>query len=358
MAETFKIAFESITIFLIATVIFDCCHYLFHVFLRSKNKYLQMLGKLHLYHHRFYTHDLQYHSEWHFQNLYISVLLEYVIEFVIIACGFFFFNFYAVILSLLFLFSLLIYVWYVQGKDLHHQTYKQLPAYRAGFFVNGAYHALHHIYPNRFFSSYIKLFDFIFGTAHTFQGKTIALTGASGALGSNMKRLLEKEGATIIPLKYGIDYNYDDYHGLLSSFARADILCLCHGTKYEDTQKANCDSFISMIELFKSVNQSKQSPLEVWGVGSEIECHPCFGIKKLYPYAHSKRTFARKARVYFRDPNFMYRHIVHSSFTSSMGFGLMSASFAAKATIFFLKRGLKYIPITYTGFALFNYFYF
>lgn len=353
-----KLVLEGVAIFLIATFLFDICHYLLHVALRSKNKFWKKVGLLHSYHHRFYARNLQYYSKWQNKNLYISITLEYGAECFLILCGFFFFNPYAVCIALLILCSLFIFILAVQGKDPHHRAYDRLPAYPSGLFVTGAYHALHHIYPNHFFGSYMKLFDFIFGTANPLQGKLIALSGASGALGSNMKRLLEKEGATVIPLKYGVDYTYENYDNLKTHLARADILCLCHGSKYDNTQAANCDSFIAIIELFRSVRERKLLPLEVWGVGSEIECHPYFGIKKLKGYATSKRNFARKARLYFRDRDFIYRHIVHSAFTSKMGPGLMSANFAAKATIFWLKRGLKYIPVTYTGFALLNYLYF
>ena len=99
-------------------------------------------------------------------------------------------------------------------------------------------------------------------------------------------------------------------------------------------------------------------PIEIWGVGSEIECHPCFGIKKIKVYAASKRNFARHARAYFHDRDIQYRHLVHSAFISPMGPGLMTANFAAAVTIFFLKRGFRYVPVTYTGFAFLNYFRF
>jgi hypothetical protein len=96
----------------------------------------------------------------------------------------------------------------------------------------------------------------------------------------------------------------------------------------------------------------------VWAVGSEIECHPCFGIKNIKIYAASKRHFAQKAHEYFHDRDIQYRHMVHSAFWSPMGPGLMTANVAAMATMFFLKRGFKYIPVTYTGFAYLNYFRF
>ena len=110
-----------------------------------------------------------------------------------------------------------------------------------------------------------------------------------------------------------------------------------------------------IIELFKKVRKASKEPLEVWAVGSEIECHPCFGINKIKVYANSKRNYAKYARQLYRDKEIQYRHLVHSAFISPMGPGLMTASFAAKMTLFFIKRGFKYVPVTYTGFAFLNY---
>lgn len=155
-----------------------------------------------------------------------------------------------------------------------------------------------------------------------------------------------------------MDYTYDNYEQLKEPLARADILFLCHGSKYEFAQAANCDSYVEIIELFKKVHPRGLAPLEIWGVGSEIECHPCFGIKKIQVYAKSKRNYARYARSYYHDRDIQYRHLVHSAFISPMGPGLMTASFAAKMSMFFIKRDFKYIPVTYTGFAWLNYFRF
>jgi monoglucosyldiacylglycerol epimerase len=160
----------------------------------------------------------------------------------------------------------------------------------------------------------------------------------------------------VTPFKFGVDYDYDHYEKLIPALAKADILFLCHGSKHDNAQQANCDSFVALIELFKQQHGRGLIPKEVWAVGSEIECHPCFGIKKLYPYANSKRHFAKHARAYFHSDDIQYRHIVHSAFNSPMGPGLMSARFAAKVTLFLLKRGFKYVPVTYTGFAFMNYF--
>jgi hypothetical protein len=162
-------------------------------------------------------------------------------------------------------------------------------------FVAPSYRALHHVYPDSYMSSYTTLFDRLMGTACQIRGRHVAMTGASGAFGSAMKDLLERAGATVVPLKFGVDFTYEDYSGADAVLQTADILVLAHGAKGEQAMRANCESFLALIERFKTLTQHRLVPVEVWAVGSEIECHPAFGIPQLQSYARSKRAFARAA---------------------------------------------------------------
>ena len=45
-----------------------------------------------------------------------------------------------------------------------------------------------------------------------------------------------------------------------------------------------------------------------------------------------------------------------SAFTSPMGPGLMSGRTCARVALFLIRRGARYVPVTYTGVALWNYF--
>ena len=352
------IVLQSILAYLTGTVLFDVIHYFFHQSMKSQHASLKMLGRLHGMHHRFFPATLTIQKTLWQENFIRHVTFEYVTQ----VCGtlfcLFFMHPYAIAFAIIFETCLFFSVYQWHGEDPHHRSIAKLSAHRGGMFVSGSYHALHHVYPNNFFSSSIKIIDYVLGTGLQLKGMRIALTGASGALGSQMKLLLEKAGAVVTPIKFGVDYDYHDYSRLKSVFANSDILFLCHGSKHDNAMEANCDSFIQMIELFKSMHAHRFLPVEIWGVGSEIECHPCFGIKKLYPYAESKRHYARYARACFRDTSIQYRHLVHAAFTSRMGPGLMTAKFAANVTMFMLKRGFKYIPVTYTGFAFINYFRF
>jgi hypothetical protein len=358
IAYILKLIAQALLVFLIGTVFFDLVHYTFHACLKSKYKILKLIGSLHLAHHRFYTPLLQIEKDWTKRNLLRHVMVEYLFQLVGMLLCLLFLPLLPVLIAIAFQTLIFSVVCYCRGVDPNHKPYSILPSSRGGFWVSAEYHALHHTQMNHCYSSYIKLIDYIFGSSQHLRGKRIAMTGASGALGSNMKRLLEKEGAEVTAFKYGVDYTYVNYDKLKDKLAHTDILFLCHGSKLENAQEANCDSFVNIIELFKAVRKRELIPVEIWAVGSEIEFHPTFGIKKLIPYSVSKRNYAKKAREYFHDRDFQYRHLVHSAFMSKMGPGLMTASFAAKATLFLIKRDFKYVPVTYTGFAFFNYFKF
>jgi hypothetical protein len=95
--------------------------------------------------------------------------------------------------------------------------------------------------------------------------------------------------------------------------------------------------------------------VEVWAVGSEIECHPTFGDPNLRSYAQSKRAYARVAARLMLDPGLLYRHLVPSSFRSQMGPGVMRGRTAATIALWMIRRGFRYVPVTYTGIAFVNY---
>jgi hypothetical protein len=132
-------------------------------------------------------------------------------------------------------------------------------------------------------------------------------------------------------------------------------LVLAHGAKSDDCWNANYTTFIELIDLFIQVGRGRLLPPEVWAVGSEIEWTGDLGMKSVRDYALTKRAYAAAARAYYRDDALTYRHIVPSAFTSRMGRGLMSAQLAVAISLFFIRRGFRYVPVTYTTFALWNY---
>ena len=349
---------EGVALFLAASTLFDVVHYVLHRFLKSKNGLLRRLGSLHQAHHDFYTDRLEFDPRYRRANLLHHVVPEFGNQVMFTLPGYFLVGPWPVAVALAIETTIFAMVVIRGGMDEHHLTLSQRGPRRnhaAGAFVTADYHALHHIHPDQFFSSYLTAFDRLMGTACQIEGRRVALTGASGAFGSAMARLLEAEGATVTPLKHGGDFTGDDASAADEILRDSDTLVLAHGAKGEAAMAANCDSFVALIERFRAVQKPPLTPIEVWAVGSEIECHPSFGDPVLKEYRRSKVAYARHARRYYADRDLIYRHIVPSSFRSAMGPGLISGETAARWSLALIRRGFRYVPATYTGIALVNY---
>lgn len=352
---------EGVALFLAASTLFDVVHYVLHLFLKSRLGLLRRLGALHQAHHDFYTNQLQFDPRFARANLLHHVVPEYGNQVLFTLAGYLLVGPWPVAVALAIETFIFVMVVIRGGMDEHHVAVEKRRPRRnhaAGAFVTADYHSLHHIHPDRFFSSYVTAFDRLMGTACQIEGRRVALTGASGAFGSAMARLLEREGATVTTLKHGVDFTELDASPADDVLREADILVLCHGAKGDQAMAANCHSFVALIERFRTLKDPTLTPIEVWAVGSEIECHPSFGVPELVDYRRSKVAYAKHARRYYSDRGMIYRHIVPSSFRSKMGPGLISGEAAARWALFLIRRGFRYVPVTYTGIALVNYFKF
>ncbi|HWA99083.1 MAG TPA: sterol desaturase family protein [Pirellulales bacterium] len=346
---------QGIGLFVVASLAFDGVHWLLHVCLRSRWPLLRKLAWPHQVHHDFLDRELVFHDDRVRDNLLWHVLPEYTTQVAVCLAGLMVLPLEPVATAILFFSGALAIAIATRGKDGNHVAFTTVPPTHDPVFIRPPYHALHHVYPDAYYGSYTTLFDRLMGTACQLRGKRIAMTGASGAFGKPLKRLLERRGAEVVALKFGVDFDYGDYARCDARLAEADILVLCHGSKCEHAMAANCDSFVALVERYKLLARGRRLPAEVWAVGSEIELHPTFGNAELVPYRDSKRAFARHAARLLRDPQIVYRHIVPSSFRSPMGPGLMSGAAAARGALFLIERGFHYVPVTYTGIALLNY---
>lgn len=348
-----------VLLYAFATAAFDCLHFALHRSLRARSSVLRFLGGLHQHHHDFLDTELRFHDAKVVANFVYHRIPEFFTQVVLIGLASFVIDRITVGATLILVTLLFLETTRRRGRDSNHVAFDTLPVLRSGLFVGPVYHALHHIHPDSYMSSFTTFFDRIAGTGCQMKGRRFVMSGASGSFGAPLKEMLEREGASVVtPIKFGVDYTYDDYDRLDPIFREADVLVLCHGAKGAQAMQANCDSFLEMIERFRALHRDDRFPVEVWAVGSEIECHPAWGNPELQVYLESKRAFARRARWYFHHGSFIYRHIVPSAFTSPMGPGLISGRTAAAIAMFFLRRGFHYIPVTYSGIALLNYFKF
>lgn len=351
-----RVLTDVVVLFVLATFLFDVIHLLLHRWQASRWGLLRRFAALHDAHHVFCDRDLVYHDDRVRANIFAHVIPEYTTQMVVASFGFLIANTWSVLIVMAMFTAIFTWILYVRGKDQNHRAPAPVRSARSTWFVTPEYHALHHVYPDCYLGSYTTTIDRLVGTACQLRGRRAALSGSSGAFGSALKELLEAQGAEVRVVRSGVDFRPGDYSGADPSLAWADILVLAHGAKGEQADWANCESFLELIARFKRLaDRDRPVPPEVWAVGSEIECHPTFGSAELRSYARSKRAFARQAARLMDDPAILYRHIVPSAFRSRMGPGLMSGKTAAAWALFLIRRGFRYVPVTYTGIALLNF---
>jgi hypothetical protein len=349
---------QAALVFIVSTALFDALHWTLHKWEGSRFSLLRTLSSWHWVHHKFLGLDMQINPAYARANVWFHILPEYLT---------------AMAGTLIFL---LVFPWPViaavaairtvmlvmtlreEGLDYNHMSMDRVGGQQGLLWVDNNYHAMHHVYPHNFFSSFANIFDLIFGTTCQIKGRRFLVTGSSGAFGSAMVDKLTALGGIVETAKSGIDFTPGDYDRMREKLERADVLILSHGAKTEDCWNANNITFRELTELFTDIGKTRLAPPEVWALGSEVEFHGDMGMDELKAYSASKRAFALRARDYYRSDALIYRHIVPSSFTSAMGKGAMTAATAVNIALFFIRRGFRYVPVTLTGLAVLNYFRF
>jgi sterol desaturase/sphingolipid hydroxylase (fatty acid hydroxylase superfamily) len=347
---------QAFVVFVASSLLFDALHWLLHRWGRSRNRLLRRFSRWHWVHHRFLDRKMQVHPELVWKNIVYHVLPEAGTALAGTVAFLLVFPWQPVAAVVVVRLIMLGFVIKDEGMDVNHMSMDRVGGRQGLWWVNANYHAMHHVYPNNFFSSLSNVFDLVFGTTCQFKNRKFVVTGAGGAFGGALVRRLEKLGAEVRTLRHGEHFApglvSDEAHETL---AWADVVVLSHGAKSVDCWNANVVTFVQLIDLVEAMGRSRLVAPEVWALGSEAEFHGDFGLESLRAYAASKRTFATHAKRYYRSPDLIYRHIVPSAFTSVMGPGLISADSAVSIALFFIRRGFRYVPVTYTTLALWNY---
>lgn len=349
---------QALVTFVVSTLLFDILHYLLHRWGRSHNRLLRAFASWHWVHHAFLDRKMRVNLEIAARNIWYHVLPEYLTSMAGTLLFLLVFPWPPIALVAVLRTWMLVLTIRDEGLDANHMAMDRISGRQGLLWVGQDYHAMHHVYPDNFYSSFSNVFDLIFGTTCQVDGRHFLITGANGAFGSAMKRRLENLGAIVEVGKSGSDFSAGDYGRIADKLARAEVLVLAHGAKTEDCWNANYTTFVDLIDRFIDAGKGRLIPPEVWALGSEAELHGDMGLAELRDYAASKRAFAQRARGYYRNPALIYRHIVPSSFTSAMGKGQMSAGTAVNIALFFIQRGFSYVPVTLTSLAIWNYFRF
>jgi hypothetical protein len=344
--------------FVASTALFDALHWILHKWERSSIPLLRTFSSWHWVHHKFLGLDMQINPAYARANIWFHILPEYLTSMAGTLVFLLVFPWPPIAAVAAIRTVMLVMTLREEGLDYNHMSMDRVGGQQGLLWVDNNYHAMHHVYPHNFFSSFANVFDMIAGTSCQIEGRRFLVTGASGAFGSAMVATLTRLGGIVETAKSGVDFTAGNYAAIQEKLLRADVLVLAHGAKTEDCWNANNVTFRELTELFTELGKARLTPPEVWALGSEVEFHGDMGLDELKAYSASKRAFALRARDYYRSDALIYRHIVPSSFTSPMGKGAMTAQTAVSMALFFIRRGFRYVPVTLTGLALLNYFRF
>jgi len=349
---------EGTVAFIASTALFDILHYLLHRWGKANNPLLRLFASWHWVHHAFLDRKMRVHTDLTIKNVFYHILPEYLTSMAGTLVFLFVFPWQPIAALAVIRTIMLVVTIKDEGMDANHMAKQRISGRQGLLWVGPDYHAMHHIYPDNFYSSFSNVFDLLFGTTCQISGRRFLITGASGAFGTAIRKRIEALGGIVDTAKSGVDFGPGDYARIEQKLAEADVLILSHGAKSDDCWNANYVTFVDLIDRFIAAGKGRLVPPEVWALGSEAEFHGDFGMASMVDYAASKRAYAKHARGYYQNADVIYRHIVPSAFTSAMGPGPMSADLAARIALFLIRRGFCYVPVTLTTLAFWNYFRF
>ena len=190
-------ALEAALIFVVSTLIFDVVHWLLHRWGKSKNPLLRTFSRWHWVHHSFLDRKMRVHGELVKQNIIYHVIPEYLTSMAGTVIFFVVFPWPPVVAIMVIRTVMLVMTLKEEGMDFNHMTMKRVSGQQNLVWVGPSYHAMHHIYPNNFYSSFMNLFDLLFGTTCEFEARKFVVTGAGGAFGKALVARLEKLGRQV-----------------------------------------------------------------------------------------------------------------------------------------------------------------
>lgn len=374
---SFGVAIAIITVFWVELVR-DIYHVLSHVW--------QPLYKLHVWHHKVFRRDLSVVSDTiyrqaHWYNDVPEALVMLLFSFVPWSIAYTnnlpysWLGSVGTIYTGIFLLGAIARGLGIPGVDeltdiTHRQgEFKDLPA---SWLVNRPYHWRHHFdNQNAYYSGTLTVVDKVMGTALSLKGKKIAVTGASGTLGTALIKELHLAGAKVTALTSSeteitlniaqketpiktVFWQIEEEHKLLDTLEKTDILILNHGinvggarTEEAITKSYEINAFsqLRLLELFfKTVRTNEDiAKKEVWINTSEAESNPAFSPL----YELSKRTLGDLITLHRLDAPCVVRKLILGPFKSNLNpIGIMSADWVAKQIINLAKRDFRNIIVT------------
>ena len=240
------------------------------------------------------------------------------------------------------------------------------------WFVNRPYHWRHHFdNQDAYFSGTLTLIDKLLGTALSLKNKRIAVTGASGTLGTALLTQLHLAGAKVTALTSSdtqmslnlaneklfiptISWQVGEEEKLIAQLDKIDILIINHGINVHGQRdgqaiaksyEINTFSTLRLMEAFYKTIKSDRDKIrkEIWVNTSEAEVNPAFSPL----YELSKRATGDIVTLSRLDAPCVLRKLILGPFKSKLNpVGIMSADWVAKQIVNLAKRDIRNIIVT------------
>lgn len=263
---------KCLILFVFGTTLFDVIHWILHKFEYSRFALLRFLGSLHAIHHDFLDRNMKLQRKYRWGNILHHVIPETVTGIVGVALlGFVFGWLPAAIVIGIRLVMFVGYIWQL-GEDITHREKNRIAAHRSLIWVGPEYHALHHVYVNQHYSSFVAVFDLTFGTNCQIRDRRFLIAGVS-ELGKQLQEKLEKRGAIVTQLS--------EAGSIESQLSGAEVMVLADQVNP------------GIVERFRAIGASRLVPPEVWGFGEfNARARELYAAKDL-TYRHARNNPGR-----------------------------------------------------------------
>ena len=309
---------QVLAVVLASTVVFDVLHFLLHRLYASRTAWLRRVGELHEWHHRFMDRNLDVHEELILQNLRWHVIPEYLTQLSFSLCLLALLPTRVVLGAIAVQTLVFLLILRARGIDINHRPIASLRAYRPSFFCMPEYHALHHVWPDAHFSSWIKPLDHLLCAGAELAGRRLAVAGEETAFtralvdGAKARGAVEVD-ALVPPAPESVDPH------LVGRLRELDILVVEASGAGEDAA--------AWIERFAEAAAGRKRPPEVWTI-----CMPSdAGVPAPVP----------ATRRYWASSRVIYRHV---DLSGSARLGEAAARGAARRALRGIRRGFNYVP--------------
>jgi hypothetical protein len=244
-----------------ASVLGDVVHTLLHRWAHSRVRTLRALAALHEAHHAFFDADLRTHPDRFRRSALLHHLPETALR--VALCGGVGVAIAAdpsvFLVAVVVVLADLVFVLARRGRDLWHRGRPPLPAPRGSVVVDGAYHALHHAFPDHFLAAHVQLVDRVLGTLLPLRRRRVVITGATAFVAALQQALLQA-GADVVRVDPDVLADADGGDVL----ADADLVVLGHGAAVRGAA-----AYEALSARAAAARAARPLPLDVWTIGDD-----------------------------------------------------------------------------------------